>query len=184
MQELEGLTDPSEENEMFREKMTGDWTLVCTATVGGGDVRRRLGRDDSGEGKETTTATKTPVKGWFSNKSKGTARKSSLSRSGSDVPLAPLKEKLQKSVVVTQRVRATSSEDEIDRVDNVVEFTPLDTLGEVLPENLPLGDLFRNVPLNPLGVTNGKVVLIHKAEVESVLPVLRTKIAWTSSVGE
>eukprot|EP00569_Conticribra_weissflogii_P009305 CAMPEP_0171361454 /NCGR_PEP_ID=MMETSP0879-20121228/1971_1 /TAXON_ID=67004 /ORGANISM="Thalassiosira weissflogii, Strain CCMP1336" /LENGTH=666 /DNA_ID=CAMNT_0011868119 /DNA_START=309 /DNA_END=2309 /DNA_ORIENTATION=- len=184
VRELEGSTDPSEENEIFREKMTGDWTLVCTATVGGGkDLRRRLGGSDDGE-----EETKPPARGWFSDKSKGAivkARKTSLSRSGNDSPLAPLdalKEKLQKSVVVTQRVRATSSEDEIDRVDNVVEFTPLDTLGDVLPENLPLGDLFRNVPLNPLGVTNGKVVLIHKAEVESVMPVLRTKIAWTSSV--
>ncbi|KAL7463794.1 hypothetical protein ACHAXS_004149 [Conticribra weissflogii] len=159
VRQLEASTNPNEENEIFREKMIGDWTLICTASV--------------------------PVAAAKNNKSRSRSRsRSSLSRSGRDVPLASLKEKLQKSVVVTQRVRATSSEREydIDRVDNVVEFTPIDTLGEVLPEKLPLVDFVKNVPLNPLGVTNGKVVLIHKAEVESVLPVLRTKIAWTSSV--
>ena len=95
-----------------------------------------------------------------------------------------------------QRIRSVggdTSSGTIDRVDNVIEFAPLETLDGILPGELPLfGSLSSLAPTldkmldfaNPLKLKKAKAVLVHKAEVESTRPVLRTRIAWTSSVRE
>jgi hypothetical protein len=88
------------------------------------------------------------------------------------------------SIEVTQRIRCTANEKaqadgddnatttmEIDRVDNVIEISPPSTDDNIL---LRL--------LNPLSISKTKLVLIHNANIESVHPVLRTKIAWVSTV--
>ena len=70
----------------------------------------------------------------------------------------------------------------IDRVDNVIEFTPFaETVGDLLGDSVPFAAL-KDLTLNPLDVKKSKVSLIHKAEVQSVTPVLRTKINLQSYV--
>ena len=160
--ELESFAGPMGEKE--RDLMLGDWELVATANVANPDVRRRFG-DKKGNNS------------WFG---RGRSGLSLLGRDG--LSLDPLQKTLRKSIEVTQRIRNDIGSDEkINRVDNVVEFTPLDTLSSLIPEESPLAFL-SDVNVNPLQVKKSKVVLIHKAEVESVAPVLRTKIAWVSTV--
>ena len=101
-----------------------------------------------------------------------------------DKELSPIQKSIQKTLDVTQRIRydeSFDSTDEINRVDNVVEFTPLDTLESIIPSDSPLSFL-GSLNVNPLQIAKAKAVLVHKAEVESTTPVLRTKIAYISTV--
>jgi hypothetical protein len=159
------LEASSSVGEREKEMLLGDWTLVVTANVPNSDVRRRFG---SGK------------KGWFGGKRSG------LSLFGKDGKEEnTIQKSLRKTIEVTQRIRNDGASDsgsgEINRVDNVIEFTPLDNLSDIIPKESPLSFL-GELNVNPLQVKKGKVVLVHKAEVESVKPVLRTKIAWVSSV--
>lgn len=159
--ELESVSGSMGEKE--RDLLIGDWSLVVTANVPNSDVRRRFGNDKK--------------KSWF-----GKGNRSGLSLFGRDgLSLDPIQKTLRKSIEVTQRIRDMERDGEIDRVDNVIEYTPLDTFGDLIPKESPLAFL-SEVNVNPFQVKKSKVVLVHKAEVESVAPVLRTKIAWTSSV--
>jgi hypothetical protein len=150
--------------------MIGDWTLVATANLPPRGIVRRMGGCDD-ETKTTSTGAK----------------------------IDPLREAIKRSIGVIQRIRSvggdttSSPSEKIDRVDNVIEFAPLETLDGILPENLPLlgsipslaSTLDRMLDfVNPLKLKKAKVVLVHRAEVESTRPVLRTRIAWTSSVRE
>merc|ERR1712151_332527 len=85
----------------------------------------------------------------------------------------PVQEKITESVEVTQRIRCIEDDNYIDRVDNIIEFTPFS-----------LDDLISSASLNlnPFEVTKTKVTLAHKAEVQSIKPVLRTKIALQSVI--
>ena len=150
--------------EKEKDLMVGDWVLVATANVANPDVRRRFGDEKRNNS-------------WF-----GSGR-SGISLFGRDgLSLDPLQKTLRKSIEVTQRIRNDFvSDGKIDRVDNLIEFTPLDTLSSLIPKESPFAFL-SEVNVNPLQVKKSKVVLIHKAEVESVAPVLRTKIAWVSTV--
>jgi hypothetical protein len=80
--------------------------------------------------------------------------------------LPNIPDKLQNGITVTQRIRSTSESNNIDRVDNVIEINN----EEILPAFL-----------NPLKISNSKVVLVHKAKVESFNP-FRTKISLQSIV--
>lgn len=172
IQELEAVASPA--GEAGRDLLLGDWTLVATATLPGSDIRRRLEENRKN------------LPGWFKN--------GKNAKKGEGNSLNPIQKALRKSFEVTQRIRndgassssssSASEGDEINRVDNVVEFTPLNTLEGIIPEDSPLYGLLGSVNVNPLGVERGKAVLIHRAEVESVRPVLRTKIALVSTVGE
>ena len=151
-----------------KELLVGDWTLLATAVVPSSGFRGRPIRDDD----------------------KRIINDGGRSRSAKGI--GPLFRELQQkpSIEVTQRIRCTTSEDldddvdddddgstkpmEIDRVDNVIEISPPDD-----DENNT--SLFRRL-LNPLAISKTKFVLIHKANVESIHPVLRTKISWTSTV--
>lgn len=160
--ELESVSPPMGMKE--KDLMVGDWTLVATANVANSDVRRRFG------GRNQSS--------WFG---KGRSGLSLFGRDG--LSLDSLQKNLRKSIEVTQRIRDTEGNGEINRVDNVIEYTPFETLSEIIPKESPLAFL-SEINVNPLKVTKSKVVLVHKAEVESVAPVLRTKIAWTSSVSK
>ncbi|KAL7540682.1 hypothetical protein ACHAWF_006756 [Thalassiosira exigua] len=171
--ELETLAPPP--GERGRELLLGNWKLVATAAIPSAGMRR-------GDGKKDEKKNKDKKSGWFAS-SRGKSGRSSLSLLGDD---NPLQKSLKKTVEVTQRIRTKNPDEEdegaVSRVDNVVEITPLDTLDSILPKDSPLTNLLGNVNLNPLSVKKSKVVLVHDAEVESVDPVLRTKIAWVSSV--
>merc|ERR1712038_1212626 len=92
-----------------------------------------------------------------------------------------LQDSVRKSISVVQRIKTSEeSTDVIDRVDNVIEYTPL-SLTDVIPEESPLKAI-RGWNVNPLEVSKSKVTLIHKADVESLTPVYRTKIGLKSVV--
>jgi len=138
--------------------LLGDWTLLATANVPSSNIRSRLNKNDTGSKKE-----------WFKQQ----------------INLNPIQKTIQKSLSVTQRIRTDGtfeSTDLINRVDNVIEVTPLDTLGSVLPSDSPLSNLINGVNINPLQVSALKIVLVHKAVVESTSPILRTKISPSSTV--
>lgn len=166
--DLEAVSSSSSSASREKELLLGDWKLVATSNVPSSDIRRRMTENQNNNSDKK--------KSWF-NMPKARSGLSSDSSS-----LNPIQKSIQKSFQVTQRIRNDGAEDgDINRVDNVIEFTPLDTLEDILPRESPLSNIFGQVNVNPLQVKKGKVVLIHKAEVESVSP-LRTKIAWTSSV--
>ena len=174
--DLEAVASTSSPTARDRDMLLGDWMLLATASVPSSDIRRRMNeKQSSGDNK----------KSWFTMP-KG---KSGLLDTSSSSSLNPLQKSIQKSFQVTQRIRndggSTTTDGgaaTIDRVDNVIEFTPIDSLEDILPKESPLVNIIGKVNVNPLQVKKSKVVLIHKAEVESVSPILRTKIAWTSSV--
>ena len=167
---LEALAESSAgSNEQSSKKgmLLGDWTLIVTANLPSSDIRRRFDNNDKKKGGV-----------W------GTKKQKSLN----EKQLNPIQKSIQQTIEVTQRIRNdyNGGEDEtssiINRVDNVIEFTPLNTLEDILPSSLPIYDLVSKININPLQISKGKVVLIHKAEIESSKPILRTKISWTSSV--
>jgi len=153
--------------ERSRQLMIGEWTLLCT--------------------------TNTP-----SRTASGTRKKNGINLPFKlpQPPYNPLQDKIRNSFEITQRIR--SPEDEqgegesgldvkrkettINRIDNIIEFTPfVNTLEDILGERSPL-NAFKDVKLNPLEVSKSKATLIHDAKVQSVSPVLRTKISLKSVV--
>jgi hypothetical protein len=147
-----------------KELLVGDWTLIATANVPSSRFRGRTTNDNK---MNDSSDRNSNGFGWFNNFQE-----------------AP-------SIEVTQRIRSTANEKaqsdgdengtnattttatmEIDRVDNIIEISSPTT-----DENNMLLRL-----LNPLSISKTKLVLIHNANIESVYPVLRTKIAWVSTV--
>lgn len=132
--------------------LLGDWTLIATANL--------------------------PPRFASGGKRKDDDKDTELTKE-----LNPFQKAIQRTIEVTQRIRSIDGSGKIDRVDNVIEFTPLTSLDDILPEDSPLTKFDNLLDLvNPLKVKKAKVVLVHKAEVESVHPVLRTRIAWTSTI--
>lgn len=159
--ELEAVCDPPGDNE--RKLMMGDWKLVCTTNFPSSGGEFKIG-DGKGSGPFGLPIPEPPE---FLSKTRN---------------------KLIESVEVTQRIRAFDWDNEktdetyvagegkmsskFNRIDNIVEFTPF-TLESIL--NVTLN-------LNPLEVSKTKVTLAHKAEVLSLTPVLRTKLALASVI--
>lgn len=94
-------------------------------------------------------------------------------------PIKNIRDAINRCLVVKQRIRVREDSGAIDRVDHVLEYQPPDSLTEIL-DNLP--DALSSLNINPLHVTEGKVTLVHKADVESVTPVLRTKLSLESII--
>lgn len=94
-------------------------------------------------------------------------------------PLAAIRDLLNKSFQVQQSVKTNASGD-IDRIDHVLEYNPPNTLAEFL-DNIP--DALKTLNINPLQVSKSKVVLVHKARVESVIPMIKTKLSLSQVVG-
>eukprot|EP00985_Skeletonema_marinoi_P003200 scaffold1329_cov113-Skeletonema_marinoi.AAC.4 len=173
--DLEAVASSTTSSSREKELLLGDWKLIATSNVPSSDIRRRITEKQNSSSSSSSSDKK---KSWFNMPQ----ARSGLSSDNSS-SLNPIQKSIQKSFQVTQRIRNDGAEDEeINRVDNVIEFTPLDSLDDIFPKESPLSNIFGQINVNPLQVKKGKVVLIHKAEVESVSPILRTKIAWTSSV--
>jgi len=83
-----------------------------------------------------------------------------------------------KSLMVQQKIKSGDSGD-ISRVDHVIQYMPPNELSEFV-STLP--DALQNLSINPLEVTNQKVILIHRANVESTIPFIKTKLALESLV--
>ena len=159
--ELEAVCDPP--TEASQDLMLGDWKLLCTIATPTDDISSRL---------PANRKMKKTKKGLF----------------GLPLPsppeflkdtLDPIQDNLRQSVEVIQRIRKVedfdgdSDTDVLNRVDNVIQFTPFSM------ENILNG---ANLNLNPLEVTKSKVSLVHSAKVQSVSPLLRTKLVLKSYV--
>ncbi len=94
-------------------------------------------------------------------------------------PIKYIRDTLNKSLKVQQVIRAETTPGIINRVDHVLQYVPPDTLSEFL-ENIP--DNLKSLNINPLQVSQSKVILVHKAEVESINP-LNTKLSLSSIIG-
>jgi len=174
---LEGLVGSSS-SEINEKSLLGDWKLICTANLPTSDIRRRFDSNTSSDDSKKKKKRRSPLSSFNSksNKSK----------------LSPLQTSIQNSIQVTQRIRndgttggsGISGEYNINRVDNVIEITPLNTLESVLlpNESSPLQNILSNININPLQVKKSKIVLVHRASIESVKPILRTRIALSSTI--
>lgn len=94
-------------------------------------------------------------------------------------PLKKIRDYINRSLKVEQRIRSMTESGTVDRIDHVLEYQPPDTLKQLL-DNLP--DALTSLNINPLHISQGNVTLIHKAKVESVTPVLRTSLSLESIV--
>jgi len=94
-------------------------------------------------------------------------------------PLKDIKTTLNDSIRVQQRIKFGESSQSIDAIDHVIEYTPPNQLSSFV-KNLP--DAIKNLDINPLKVSDTKVVLKHKAEVEGVVPVIKTKLSLEAIV--
>jgi hypothetical protein len=89
-----------------------------------------------------------------------------------------IREAANKYILVQQKIKSTKNDGVIDRIDNTIEYEPPEQLKELL-DNLP--EQISQLNINPLHVSKSKLVLIHKATIESEMP-LKTKIALQSIV--
>jgi hypothetical protein len=100
-------------------------------------------------------------------------------------PLKDIRDTINHALKVEQVIKSGESSDGIDSIDHVIDYMPPNKLSSVLknlPANLP--DMIKDLNINPLQVSETKVILKHKAEVESVIPVIKTKLSLQSVVGK
>jgi hypothetical protein len=98
-------------------------------------------------------------------------------------PLKDLRDTINQSLTVEQIIKAGDTSDGIDEIDHVVDYMPPNKLSSVfkgLPDNLPVA--IKELDINPLKVSETKVVLKHRAEITSVIPVMKTKLSLQSIV--
>jgi len=155
--ELEAVCEnPTESSQSL---MLGDWKLLCTIATPTEGISARLPKMEK---KKAPFGLPLPTPPEFLRST-----------------LDPLQDKVRKSVEVIQRIRqvedndSDSNADILNRVDNVIQFSPFS-----------VDDIFDSfsLNLNPLEVSKSKVALIHSAKVQSVSPVLRTKLVLKSVV--
>jgi hypothetical protein len=157
----EQLRDAVEKLEMVTETaptdpagLVGDWKLLCS------------------------TATATIEKGGPVSKFGGIdTSKIPFFNEG---PLKMIRDTINKALTVEQLIKV-GEDGSIDRIDHVIDYMPPDTLSAFL-ENIP--DAVKNLNINPLQIKENKFILVHKAEVEQLEPVLKTKLSLQSVVCE
>jgi hypothetical protein len=95
-------------------------------------------------------------------------------------PLKEIRDRFNKSLKVQQLVKVEGSNGiDIDRIDHVLDYMPPDTLSDFL-NSLP--DAIKNLNINPLQVSESKVILKHKAELERVIPAIKIKLSLNSII--
>lgn len=100
-------------------------------------------------------------------------------------PFKDIRDTINQSLKVEQKIMSGTESDGVDSIDHVIDYKPPNKLSAVLkslPDNLP--EAIKDLNINPLQVSDTKVVLKHKAEIESVIPVIKTKLVLSSIVGE
>lgn len=90
-------------------------------------------------------------------------------------PIKNVRESLNRRVRVVQKIVGSP----VDRVDHVIEYMPPADLDDVFGD---VPEALKMLSLNPLELTKSKVSLVHKAQVESVVPKLTTKLSLESVV--
>lgn len=95
-------------------------------------------------------------------------------------PLKEIRDTLNKSLKVQQLIKAESIPGIIDRVDHVLQYDPPSKLADFI-SSIP--DTLKNLDINPLQVSQSKVVLVHKAEVDSISSGVNTKLSLSSIIG-
>jgi hypothetical protein len=96
-------------------------------------------------------------------------------------PIKDIKDTLNDSIEVVQRIKFGESSNSIDSIDHIINYTPPNALSSFL-KNIP--DAIKDLDINPLKVSDTKVILKHKAEVEAVIPLIKTKLSLQSVVGK
>lgn len=94
-------------------------------------------------------------------------------------PVRDIKDTLNDSIEVLQRIKFGEKSNSIDAIDHVIDYKPPNQLSSFL-KNVP--DAIKNLDINPLKVSETKVVLKHMAEVEGVIPAIKTKLNLQSVV--
>lgn len=93
-------------------------------------------------------------------------------------PLKDIRDAANKAITVEQVIKATNS-GEIDSINHIIDYTPPNTLSGLFKE---LPDSIKDININPLQVSDSKVILKHKAEVEAIIPTIKTKLSLQSIV--
>jgi hypothetical protein len=96
-------------------------------------------------------------------------------------PLKEIRDRINKSLTVKQIIKKAEKGDGIDRINHVLQYQPPATLSEFL-QNLP--DAIKSLNINPFKISESKVILVHKAELESVIPLIKIKLSLSSIVGK
>jgi len=94
-------------------------------------------------------------------------------------PIKNIQDTLNGSIKVVQRIKFGESSNSIDAIDHVIEYKPPNTLSSFL-KNAP--DIMKDLDINPLKVIDSKIVLKHNAEVEGLIPNIKTKLSLQSVV--
>jgi len=111
-------------------------------------------------------------------------------------PLKTVRDTFNKAWTVQQVIKEEEgAPGSINRIDHVLQYSPPNTLSAFLQgddnndndndnqDGARLPEALKNLNINPLQVTKSKIVLVHKAEVQQVTPVLRTKLTLSSIIG-
>jgi len=149
--ELEAFA-PMSFTDQDRRQCIGDWELICTSRG------PSFGSSDDKDDKKSSTL---------------------LPFSFPKPP--PVLDSVRKSITILQRIVSENDANTINRVDHVIEYTPL-TLQQLIPEESPF-KIIRDLNINPLEVSRSRLTLVHNAEVESLIPVFRTKISLKNVTG-
>lgn len=133
-------------------ELVGDWTLLCSTA----SASLENGPLDKINGIDTS---KIP----FFNEG----------------PIKEIRNTLNKSLKVQQVIKSDEMTGAIDKVNHVLQYMPPDTLSAFLND---LPDALKSLNINPLQVSQSQVTLVHKAEVESTIPFIKTKLSLSSIV--
>jgi len=100
-------------------------------------------------------------------------------------PLERLRENVRqasnKYVTVEQVVKSTTAAGVIDRVDHVISYRPPKKLQDLI-DDLP--DAITSLDINPLDVSQSKLILIHKASILKSDGTMKTKDTYEDTAGD